>query len=95
MNKFVNNRIYIKAGYIVFNYCIILPCDLTLGPVEVKLYRSSMYLKRLYYLIFIFSYTSVFSQFEKWPEPPKRIIWLAANNASFGDGATNELPIDV
>ena len=72
-----------------------MPCDLTLGPVEVKLYRSSMYLKRLYFLIFIFSYTSVFSQFEKWPEQPKRIIWLAANNASFGDGATNESPIDV
>ena len=54
-----------------------------------------MYLKRLYFVIFIFSYTSVFSQFEKWPEPPKRIIWLAANNASFGDGATNESPIDV
>ena len=31
----------------------------------------------------------------EWPLAPKRIVWLAAEHASFGDGTTKELPLDV
>jgi len=55
-----------------------------------------MYLNRYHcFLLFFFTYASAFSQLVDWPAAPKRIVWLAAEHASFGDGTTNELPLDV
>ena len=55
-----------------------------------------MYLNRYHcFLLFFFTYASAFSQLVDWPAAPKRIVWLAAEHASFGDGTTIELPLDV
>ena len=56
----------------------------------------AMYLNRHHcFLLFFFTYVSAFSQLVDWPSAPKRIVWLAADHASFGNGKTNELPLDV
>ena len=47
------------------------------------------------FLLFFFTNVSTFSQLINWPSAPKRIVWLAAKHDSFGDGTTNELPLDV
>ena len=48
-----------------------------------------------WFVLLLLAWPSARAQPVEWPEPPKRVVWLAAAHESFGDGATADTPLDA